>query len=306
MNNFFTYFSGVVYSVKQCLLTWKKPKRYPIFAFIISCIMLLAPVQFSFINTPIDTIVNQIPNIEVVLSNAAIDLNSKNIEVKIENNKVVTSENYQKYIDGFMVYIGIDFEEYPEVDQKEKKDTDNIIIFDESYFYARYTYRADNNDYQGISVLSGNYSKVNSFNFNEIYECKNDKQVYLVVGTFLNYIYLTNSSNNLLSWTFIIEIFNLLFILIGGFLLLYINKKGNRDYKLTYGQSFLTVMGSLVLPAFLATIIGMFSFSFFTITYVVVAFIRLIRLCYAQLSSNTKYNQLEVQEDPNNFELNLK
>ena len=93
--------------------------------------------------------------------------------------------------------------------------------------------------------------------------------------------------------------FNLVFILMGSFILLYCNKKGRRDYKLTYGQTFLTVMASLILPSTLAAIIGMFSFSLFTISYVLVAFIRLIAMCYTQLINNDSYNQLETKEQPN-------
>ena len=61
MKKFFIYFSGVLYSVKECLLTWKMPKRYPIIAFILSFFMLFSPIQFGFLFTPTSSLINQVP-----------------------------------------------------------------------------------------------------------------------------------------------------------------------------------------------------------------------------------------------------
>lgn len=299
MKNFLEYFSGTIYSMKQCLLTWKKKKRYPILVFIIGFIMLLTPVQFNFISTPTQTIVKQIPNIEVVLKNVANELNNQNIEVKIENNKLITSKEYEGNIEGFYVCIGFNLKEYPSV-EKEANEKDNLIVFNEYSFYARYVNR-DNNKVSS-NVLSGNYSKANDFNFSDIVESESDKETYNIIGTLLRMIYLSNSNYNLLMWVIIIETFNLIFILIGSFILLYSNKKGRRDYRLTYSQTFLTVAASLILPSLLASIIGLFSFSFFTITYIVVAFIRLIMMCYTQLVNNDNYNQIK-EKDKDNCEL---
>lgn len=299
MKSFLEYFSGTIYSMKQCLLTWKKKKRYPILVFIIGFIMLLTPVQFNFISTPTQTIVKQIPNIEVVLKNVANELNTQNIEVKIENNKLIASKEYEGNIEGFYVCIGSNLKEYPSV-EKEVNEKDNLIVFNEYSFYARYVNR-DNNKVSS-NVLSGNYSKANDFNFSDIVESESDKETYNIIGTLLRMIYLSNSNYNLLMWVIIIETFNLIFILIGSFILLYSNKKGRRDYRLTYGQTFLTVAASLILPSLLASIIGLFSFSFFTITYIVVAFIRLIMMCYTQLVNNDNYNQIK-EKDKDNCEL---
>lgn len=308
MKNFFLYLSGAFYSIKQCMLTWKKPKKYPIFIFIISFIMLLAPIQFNLMSTPTETLINQIPNIEVVLKDVSLDLNAKNIEVKIENDKLVTSSTYENYLDGFMIYIGINLDEYPEIQEKEASQTDNLIIFGETRFYARYVNRTKLGIQDGDpQVLSGYYNMSNSFDFNLIYQVQdNNEEVYSLVGTFLKTVYLTNWGYNLIIWVFIIEMVNLLYLLLGSFLLLLFNSKGNRDYKLTYGQSFLTLMGSLILPSLLASIIGMINFSYFTLSYVVIALIRLFMLCYSQLSRNPKYNQIEVKIEDEDFELNFK
>ena len=165
MKNFLEYFSGTIYSMKQCLLTWKKKKRYPVLVFIIGFIMLLTPVQFNFISTPAKTIMNQIPNIEVVLKNVANELNKENIEVKIENNKLITSKEYEGYIEGFYIYIGNNIKEYPSV-EKEANEKDNLIVFNEYSFYARYVNR-DNNKVSS-NILSGNYNKANEFTFSDI------------------------------------------------------------------------------------------------------------------------------------------
>ena len=86
MRNFFLYLSGSLYSAKQCLLTWKLPKKYPIILFFISFLMLLSPIQYSMVSVSGETLLNEIPKAEIVLKEAARDLNSNNIEVKIENN----------------------------------------------------------------------------------------------------------------------------------------------------------------------------------------------------------------------------
>lgn len=298
---FFTFFSGTIYSVKQCLLTWKKPKWYPILAFIISFIMLLAPIQFSFITVPIDTIVNQVPTLEVVLGSVAKDLESKNIEIIIDEGRLTSSNEYQNYLEGFSIYLDTKLEEYPGIDKEKSQETDNILVMEENKFYARYYDRKNNK----LMSLSGTLDRVGHFSFDELNNCSDEGKFHALVGGFLKAIYISNSIYNLITWTLIIEIFNLVYILIFGFLLLYINRKGNRDYKLTYGQSFLTLMSSLTLPSFISTIIGMLNFKWFTISYIILVLIRLMRLSFAQISRNPAYNQIEDVEDPDNFELNF-
>lgn len=307
MKNFFLYFSGAFYSVKECLLTWKKPKKYPIIIFFISFFMLLSPIQYNMLSISEKTLIEEIPKIEVVLKEVALDLNEKEINVKIENNKLICDSTYQKNIEGYMVVIGIDYEEYPEVVINKIQETDNIIVFGNERFYARSIERNERNVLENTRTLSGTYNLANTFEFSLIYENKdNINEIYNIVGTLLKTIFLSNSGSNLIFWVLIIEIFNLLFLLIGGFILLFFNIKGNRDYKLNYGQSFLTMMGSLIFPSLISTIIGMINFSYFTISYILLSVIRLFMLCYAQLSKNQKYNQLDIQVKDETFELKFK
>lgn len=307
MKKFLIYFSGVLYSVKECMLTWKKPRKYPIFVFIISFFMLLTPIQFNMISTPKEALINQIVNIDKVLRDVAIDLNNNEIEVEIKDNKITTSKPYKNEVGGYTIYIGVKLDGYEEVIKDKPQVSDNIIYFGENDFYARYVDRSDLGIEQGISTLVGTYSKSNTFSFNSLYEVKDDDtKVYNLVGSLLKSIYLTNSGYNMIIWVFIIEMINLLYMLIGGFILLFANKKGNRDYKLTYGQSFLTMMGSIIFPSMIASIIGMINFSYFTISYLLLALIRLFMLCFSQISFNKKYNQIEEVEDIDKFELNFK
>ena len=307
MKKFLIYFSGVLYSVKECMLTWKKPRKYPIFVFIISFFMLLTPIQFNMISTPKEALINQIVNIDKVLRDVAIDLNNNEIEVEIKDNKITTSKPYKNEVGGYTIYIGVKLDGYEEVIKDKPQVSDNIIYFGENDFYARYVDRSDLGIEQGISTLVGSYSKSNTFSFNSLYEVKDDDtKVYNLVGSLLKSIYLTNSGYNMIIWVFIIEMINLLYMLIGGFILLFANKKGNRDYKLTYGQSFLTMMGSVIFPSMIASIIGMINFSYFTISYLLLALIRLFMLCFSQISFNKKYNQIEEVEDIDKFELNFK
>ena len=182
MKNFLEYLSGTIYSMRQCFLTWKMKRKYPILVFILGFIMLLTPVQFNFISTPTKTIMNQIPKIEVVLKQVALDLKDKNIEVKIENNKLVTSQEYQAAYEGYSVYIGSNLKEYPEV-ENTPKELDNVIVFNESTFYARYVNRENNN--VSSNVLSGSYSKANGFNFEDINTAKDEVEKYNVIGALL-------------------------------------------------------------------------------------------------------------------------
>ena len=301
MKKFFEYFSGTIYSIKQCLLTWKKPKWYPILTFIIGFLMLLAPIQFSFVTVPIETVVNQVPEIKNVFSSLASDLELKNIEIEIKDGRLDTDVEYQIYIEEFTIYLNTNLEEYPEIDTKIEKETDNILVMEDNKFYARQYDRKNNK----LLSLSGTFDRVSHFSFKDLNDCKDENQYHAMLGGFLKAIYMSNSIYNLITWSFIIEVFNLVYVLIFGFLLLYINKKGVRDYKLTYGQSFLTLMASLTLPAFISTWVGMINFKWFTITYIILLLIRLFRLSFAQISRNPAYNQLEVEEDPDNFELRL-
>ena len=88
MKKFLEYFSGVLYSVKECMKTWKMPKKYPIIVFIISFFMLLSPIQFNMYSTPSESLINQIPHINDVLKDVAIDLNNQGINVEIKDNKI--------------------------------------------------------------------------------------------------------------------------------------------------------------------------------------------------------------------------
>ena len=307
MKKFLEYFSGVLYSVKECMKTWKMPKKYPIIVFILSFFMLLSPIQFNMVSTPIESLMNQIPHINDVLKDVAIDLNNQGIVVEIKDNKIHASKPYNCVINGYTIYIGVNLDGYEEVIVNKPQASDNIIYFGEDNFYARYVDRTDLGIKKGESTLAGTYNKSNSFNFNSLYEVKDsDDKVYNLVGSLLKTIYLTNSGYNTVLWVFIIEMINLLYMLIGGFVLLFANKKGNRDYKLTYGQCFLTLMGSILFPSMIASIIGMINFSYFTISYILLALIRLFMICYSQISANKKYNQIEVIEDENKFELNFK
>ena len=269
--------------------------------------MLLSPIQYSMVSVTKETLLNEIPKVEIVLKETAVDLNSNNIEVKIENNKLMYSSTYQNYIEGYTIYIGDDYQEYPKVLDNEIQKTDNIIIFGETTFYARYITRNYDNKVTDTQSITGTYKLTNTFNFNLIFEnIDNDQEIYNLVGALLRAIFLSNTSSNLIFWVLIIEMFNLLYILLGAFLLFFFNRRGNRDYKLTYWQVFLTVMGSLFFPSLVSSFVGMINFSYFTICYVLLAIIRLFMLCFIQLSKNNKYDQLKVHVSDENFTLNFK
>ena len=88
-------------------------------------------------------------------------------------------------------------------------------------------------------------------------------------------------------------------------MLLLFNIKGNRDYKLNYSQSFFTIMGSLIFPSLITSFIGMISFKYFALSYVLLSLIRLFMLCFYQISKNNKYNQLQTHIKDEDFELNF-
>lgn len=306
MKNFFLYLSGVLYSTKQNLLTWKYPKIYPLLILLISFIMLLSPIQFNMMSTSSEVLINDLPHIEEVLKSVSIDLKEKNIDVKIENDQINIQEPYQNYIEGYTIYIGVDLKEYPEVSNLEVQKTDNLVVFGNDRFYARYIERNERNVLENTRTLSGTYIRSNSFDFDYIYEKKdNNEELHSIIGTLLKMIFLSNSGSNLIFWILIIETYNLIFLLVGSFLLLLFNIKGNRDYKLNYSQSFFTIMGSLIFPSLITSFIGMISFKYFALSYVLLSLIRLFMLCFYQISKNNKYNQLQTHIKDEDFELNF-
>lgn len=306
MKNFFLYLSGVLYSTKQNLLTWKHPKIYPLLILLISFIMLLSPIQFNMMSTSSEALINDLPHIEEVLKSVSIDLKEKNIDVKIENDQINIQEPYQNYIEGYTIYIGVDLKEYPEVSNLEVQKTDNLVVFGNDRFYARYIERNERNVLENTRTLSGTYIRSNSFDFDYIYEKKNNnEELHSIIGTLLKMIFLSNSGSNLIFWILIIETYNLIFLLVGSFLLLLFNIKGNRDYKLNYSQSFFTIMGSLIFPSLITSFIGMISFKYFALSYVLLSLIRLFMLCFYQISKNNKYNQLKTHIKDEDFELNF-
>lgn len=304
MKKFLLYLSGALYSVKQNLLTWKQPKKYPVIVFLLSFFMLLSPIQFNMVSISNESLISEIPKIENVLKEVSIDLHNKNIDVKIENNKLISNQKYQNNIDGYSIYISGEYNEFTHLIESNETRNDNLIIFSNNRFYARYIER-NNELIEDTRTLSGTYNLANTFSFDLLHE-SNDDEARDIVGRLLKSIFLSNSGPNLIIWVFIIEMFNLMYMLLGGFLLVFFNKKGNRDYRLTYGQSFLTMMGSIIFPSFIASILGMINFSYFTLVYIILALIRLFMLCFVQLSKNEKYNQLKVKIKDENFELNFK
>lgn len=268
--------------------------------------MLLSPIQFNMMSTSSEVLINDLPHIEEVLKSVSIDLKEKNIDVKIENDQINIQEPYQNYIEGYTIYIGVDLKEYPEVSNLEVQKTDNLVVFGNDRFYARYIERNERNVLENTRTLSGTYIRSNSFDFDYIYEKKNNnEELHSIIGTLLKMIFLSNSGSNLIFWILIIETYNLIFLLVGSFLLLLFNIKGNRDYKLNYSQSFFTIMGSLIFPSLITSFIGMMSFKYFALSYVLLSLIRLFMLCFYQISKNNKYNQLKTNIKDEDFELNF-
>ena len=307
MKNFFTYLSGCVYSSNECLKTWKKPKKYPFIILFITFFMLLAPLQFDLLATTKEEVVKMAPRVVEVFKEVSNELNDGNIEVKVKDNKLDYSSTYESYILDYDVKIGIEIKELPEVNSNLKQKTDNFIYFTDDYFYLRYVERDTNNIEVDTKIISGNYSMSNSFEFKDIYENQNDDtKAYNIVGTLLKGFYVSNWSTDSVIYGLIYEMINMIYLLIGGFLLWLFNSKGNRDYKLSYVQCFYSLMGSLIFPSLFAVIIGMINIELFTLSYIVLLLIRLFMMCSIQLNRNPKYNQLPKEIKDEDFKLDFK
>ena len=147
----------------------------------------------------------------------------------------------------------------------------------------------------------------NSFNFNDIYEVREDgNKVYNIVGTYLKGIYVSNWSSDSVIYGLIYEMINMIYMLLGAFVLYLFNSKGNRDYKLSYVQCFFTLMGSLIFPSLIATIIGMINIELFTLSYIILLLVRLFMMCNIQLNRQHKYDQLEKEIKDEDFKLDFK
>ena len=99
---------------------------------------------------------------------------------------------------------------------------------------------------------------------------------------------------------------NMIYLLIGSFLLWLFNSKGNRDYKLSYVQCFFSLMGALIFPSLFAVIIGMINIELFTLSYIILLLIRLFMMCSIQINRNSKYNQLPKEIKDEDFKLDFK
>lgn len=307
MKKFFTYLSGCVYSSNECLKTWKMPKRYPFIILIITFFMLLAPLQFDLLNTSKKDLIDMSYKIDEVFKDLSIELNNKNIDVEIKDNKLEYSEIYETFVLDYDVKIGKEIKELPKVNSNLKTKTDNFIYFTDNYFYLRYVERDKNNIEVNTNIISGNYSMSNSFSFNDIYEVREDNEkVYNKVGTYLKGVYVSNWRSDSVIYGLIYEMINLIYLLLGSFVLYLFNSKGNRDYKLSYAQCFFTLMGSLIFASLLATILGFINIELFTISYIVLLLIRLFMMCTIQLNKDTKYNQLPKEIKDEDFKLDFK
>ena len=298
MKKFFTYLSGCVYSSKECLKTWKMPKRYPFIILILTFFMLLAPLQFDVLNTSKEELINMSYKIDEVF---------KELSIELKDNKLEYSESYETIILDYDIKIGKEIKEIPEVNSNLKDKSDNFIYFLDNNFYLRYVERDSNNVEIKTNIIGGNYSMSNSFNFNDIYEVREDgNKVYNIVGTYLKGVYVSNWSSDSVIYGLIYEMINMIYMLLGAFVLYLFNSKGNRDYKLSYVQCFFTLMGSLIFPSLFATILGFINIELFTLSYIILLLVRLFMMCSIQLNGNRKYDQLEKEVKDEDFKLEFK
>lgn len=298
MNNFLQFLSRVFFDNKMVMQSHLKPKRYTFFILVISIFMMLSPVAYSFVAFDSTSYTVTYENIVDVFEDVTYTMHNENNAVTISDNRLSSENGAKTFVsNGYTVYIDTDLVELPTVSDTVASATDSFVCFNSNIFYVRYVTRDDNGLLVKKSTDSGTYNNLNGFSFEAIYDSvatldssAASEVIYGETLTFLQGIYISNFAPTLLMWIIFVIAIDFVVVGLAAFLLLFVNQRGKRNYRLTFSDSVRALISSLILPAFLAALVGMVSFSFYLITYLVVFFVRIFTLYSMQFSKSEKYD----------------
>jgi len=298
MNNFLQFAARALFDNKLVSQSHLKPKRYAFFIFIISIFMMLSPVAYSFVAFDATSYTETYVNVVDVFADVTYTMHNEGNVVSISDGTLSSANGAKTFVsNGYTVYIDTDLVELPEVSDTVASPTDSFVCFNSNIYYMRYVTRDTDGKLLKKSTDSGTYNNLNGFSFETVYAkvatlstSEADEMIYAETLSFLQGIYISNLAPTLLIWIIFIVAIDFIVVGLSAFIMLFINQRGKRNYRLTYMDCVRVLNSSLILPALIAAFVGMITFSFYMITYLAVYFVRLFILFAVQFSKNEKYN----------------
>lgn len=295
------FIATTLYSNAQVVRTSIKSVWYAIFAFIVSSIMLLAPVSISRVTTSGESLASTFGTSEYMLYDFIIDMSEKGVTCSIENGKfscagnqltqkeftnvLVEDEKEYKYT---FVLLDNDYD-YETVNEEVAQDNDNLVYFGEDTFFIRKATRTKDGALESSLTLTGSYKYVGNFDFEDVKIRSADESsarsyLHTMYSDFLYSVSLSDFVAILLVWFILSVIVSLICVLSGGFIIYYGNKKGNLADEYGFKGSLKITCNLLLLPAILSVLIGLFMPESVIITAPIIFFIRAFVIYRAQFT----------------------
>lgn len=300
------YIATTLYSNAQAVRASIKKVRYAIFAFIAATLMLLAPVSISKVTTSGESLIKNFPTAEFMLHDFILEMDEKGVTCKIEagklnckgvqlTNKVFEREyeetiNNKKYTYRYTFVLGDDtYNTDINPNITEYQANDNIVFFGEEEFLLRSTTRDKEGKLVGSLSIQGDYSRVGSFDFENIAKRKSNEassraELHTMFADLLYAVSISDFNVILLLWLILSLIVNFFCVLSGGFILNYGNKKGNLGDEYGFKGSLKIACNLLLLPAILSVLVGLFMPESVIITAPIIFYIRVFFIYRAQFT----------------------
>ncbi len=295
------FIATTLYSNAQAVRSSIKSVGYAIFAFVVSSIMLLAPISISRVTTSGESLTKTFGTSEYMLYEFIMDLNNKGTTCSVNNGKfscagnqliekefiTIVEQDGKEYKYAFVV-LDDDYD-YKTVNEEEAQDNDNLVYFGEDTFYLRKATRNKNGDLESSLTLTGSYKYVGNFDFENVTTRSSNEtsaRAYLhtIYSDFLYSVSLSDFSAILLIWFILAIIVLLICVLSGGFIIYYGNKKGNLADEYGFRGSLKIACNLLLMPAILSVLVGLFMPESVIITAPIIFFIRTFVIYRAQFT----------------------
>lgn len=247
-----------------------KSKDFNIFV-----ILLIFFINVSLVSVPnfygkIDG-VNSISNI-VGIEEVLVELYDMELDCSVDNNSELTCNNFTDFVIADYNIIYSDVIDLTDIDS-------STLYFSKEYITIIYV---DQDDL--AYLISGNYSKLNGFSFNEIKssdygELTKSEYYEDISDIFLTNIYFSNLEDDfaLIYVSQFAQILIYTLILSGMFMLVNL---GGSEINLRYNDSLKLVVVSMTGPALVSAILGIFIIAWASILFLLVYGLRLMLLYY--------------------------
>lgn len=315
------FIATTLYNNAQAVRCSIKSAWYAFIAFIVSCLMLIAPVSISKFTTTGEAIMKNYPQSSLAIYELIEELDENNITCKIKNNKfscdsVLNKKEYvydipiseTKNVRYTIVLLDDDYQYQDEkLNHDIKQDNDNLIYFGKKHFHIREAVRTKEGKLESSVSTSGNYKHCEGFTFQNVtdYIDQIERQykdsyngdelkalmvdagvskTYEIMCDFLYSVSISDFNTILFVWLLLAVASCLLCVLSGAFILNYGNKKGNLSDEYGFKGSFKIACNLLLMPAILSVLIGLIMPESVIITAPILFYIRLFFIYRAQFT----------------------